>query len=472
MSAVEGEADGGSAGAGDPHGEAVQPGQDRGQVVAVEQELLEQRAQLPHRRGRLDPVAHHVADHHGRASGKRDRVVPVPARGLLGARNKVVGRDPEPGEHRQPGRQQAALQGEQYLVAHPAVPGPFAARPAAVPARRRPGDVGELGRDAADAAVGPAQRQQRDVEVPLAEHALSRAVDQDAPSGGGERLPRGVDLVAEREQPLAGELGQDVAGRAAEDAGPVPEEGAGGPIRPGDDVVGPVVDDHRDRELLDGAGQAQRVRGRHGVRRPLIGCAPVTALGHEPLQGFGCAKSTGPITKDTVVRGCRICRDRCGYAPPVGRPSRTKIGATLLAGVLAAALGGCGAGQQAQTANQVPASGGAAAQVGSIQVRDAHIAWTGPVPAGTAYETGADAPLQVTIVNDSTTTVADPAAADRLVAVSSPVATSGRIVGDATITDGQVLTAGYDMPVASVTVPGTRTVEIALSGSPSRSGPG
>lgn len=132
--------------------------------------------------------------------------------------------------------------------------------------------------------------------------------------------------------------------------------------------------------------------------------------------------------------------------------------------MLGAALSGCGAGQQAQTANQVPASGGAAGQVGSIQVRDAHIAWTGPVPGGTAYRTGTDAPLQVTIVNDSTTTVADPAAADRLVAVSSPVATSGRITGDASIADGGVLTAGYDRPVASVTVPGTRTVDIALVG--------
>ncbi|WP_226369814.1 hypothetical protein [Pseudonocardia oceani] len=50
--------------------------------------------------------------------------------------------------------------------------------------------------------------------------------------------------------------------------------------------------------------------------------------------------------------------------------------------------------------------------------------------------------------------------ADRLVAVSSPIATSGRIVGDAAIPDGQVLVAGYPAIIGTgsepAVVPGER----------------
>src|SRR4051812_883357 len=73
-----------------------------------------------------------------------------------------------------------------------------------------------------------------------------------------------------------------------------------------------------------------------------------------------------------------------------------------VAAALSVALTGCGAGQQAQTSNQVPASGGAAGSVDTIQVRDAHFMWNGPVPAGSVYQPGEDAPLQVTIVNNAT----------------------------------------------------------------------
>jgi hypothetical protein len=146
----------------------------------------------------------------------------------------------------------------------------------------------------------------------------------------------------------------------------------------------------------------------------------------------------------------------------VGVMARIWLGIATLA--LATVLSGCGAGQQTQTANQVPASGGAAGSVGSIQVRDAHFQWNGPVPAGAVYRPGDDAPLQVTIVNNATSILPDGFTPDRLVAVSSPVATSGRIVGDARIPDGQVLTAGYDQPLAAVVLPGTREVEITLVG--------
>ena len=93
-----------------------------------------------------------------------------------------------------------------------------------------------------------------------------------------------------------------------------------------------------------------------------------------------------------------------------------------------------------------------------MQVRDLQFTWSDPVPGDEVYSPGEDAPLQVTIVNTRT----GRSDGDQLVAVSSPVAASGRIVGDATIPDGQVLAAGYDQPVASIVTEGTREVVIAL----------
>ncbi|QJY47763.1 copper chaperone PCu(A)C [Pseudonocardia broussonetiae] len=92
-------------------------------------------------------------------------------------------------------------------------------------------------------------------------------------------------------------------------------------------------------------------------------------------------------------------------------------------------------------------------------MRDAQIAWSGEVPGDEVYAVGEDAPLQLTIVN---TTDAGLDGSDTLVSLSSPIASSGRIVGNATIPDGQVLAAGYDQPVASIVTEGTREVELAL----------
>lgn len=139
-----------------------------------------------------------------------------------------------------------------------------------------------------------------------------------------------------------------------------------------------------------------------------------------------------------------------------------------LGAVCAVGLAGCGAGQQATTSDEPTSAPGSTGSVGPIVVRDAQFVWSDPVLTDAVYQPGADVPLQVTIVNQKT---AGPGA-DRLVAVSSPVATSGRIVGDARIPDGQVLAAGYDQPVASVVMEGTRPIDIALVGltTPIRSG--
>ncbi len=117
----------------------------------------------------------------------------------------------------------------------------------------------------------------------------------------------------------------------------------------------------------------------------------------------------------------------------------------------------CGAGQRAQTADQITGTGGAYGQTGDISVLDAQFVFDGPIAGDEVYRPGADAPLQLTIVNAG-------AADDRFVGVSSPVAASARITGDPRIPGGQALTAGYVEPVASVETRNARAIEITLVG--------
>jgi hypothetical protein len=141
--------------------------------------------------------------------------------------------------------------------------------------------------------------------------------------------------------------------------------------------------------------------------------------------------------------------------------TRSRAGLAAAAVAVAALLAGCGAGQEAATSQQVTATGGVGGRVGSILLRDVQFVFEGPVPGATVYEPGDDAALQLTIVNETTPGSGD---GDRLVAVSSPIATSGRITGDARVPDGQTLTAGYDEPLSSITVPSAEAVEVALLG--------
>lgn len=132
-----------------------------------------------------------------------------------------------------------------------------------------------------------------------------------------------------------------------------------------------------------------------------------------------------------------------------------------LGAVLVAGAAGCGAGQVAGTAEQVTSSPGTVGEVGQVQVRDLQFVWSDPVVGDEVYAVGADVPLQVTIINEDD---AGLGGADRLVAVSSPIATSGLVVGDATLSDGQQLVAGYDGPVSSISREGAREVDIVLEG--------
>jgi len=118
---------------------------------------------------------------------------------------------------------------------------------------------------------------------------------------------------------------------------------------------------------------------------------------------------------------------------------------------LIAALAGCSGDNI-----QVTTTGGVGGRVGDIVVRDALFTFDGPTAGDTVYQPGDDAALQLTIVNEGDR-------ADRLLRVTSPIARSGTITGDATIPGHQVLTAGYPAPVASATPPGTDAVQIVLT---------
>lgn len=108
-------------------------------------------------------------------------------------------------------------------------------------------------------------------------------------------------------------------------------------------------------------------------------------------------------------------------------------GAALVVGAMAAALAltGCGAGQLAQTSEQVASVDGANAMVGAISIRDAVIQFSAP-QGSSVYPIGGSAPLQMTIVNAG-------AEADRLVSGTSPIASSVQISGQTEIPAGRSL---------------------------------
>ncbi len=87
-------------------------------------------------------------------------------------------------------------------------------------------------------------------------------------------------------------------------------------------------------------------------------------------------------------------------------------------------------------------------------VRDAQIIFAGPIAGDTVYQPGDDAALKLTIVNEGDR-------ADRLVRVTSPIASSVTITGDTWIPGHQVLSVGYPTPPAPR---GTDAVQIVLTG--------
>lgn len=116
------------------------------------------------------------------------------------------------------------------------------------------------------------------------------------------------------------------------------------------------------------------------------------------------------------------------------RPTRAALVAAAAVGAFA--LAGCGAGQIAQTADQVAAVSGANVTVGHIAIRNAEIEYPeAPSRSIAVYRAGTDAPLSMTIVNESDLP-------DRLLSASSPFAGNIRLDGDTTLPPHQALVLG------------------------------
>lgn len=111
------------------------------------------------------------------------------------------------------------------------------------------------------------------------------------------------------------------------------------------------------------------------------------------------------------------------------------------------ALGGCGAGQVAQTAYHANASGGATYNVNGIAIRDAQIAFGENVEGAAVHPRGSSAPLEMHLVNESRQN-------DRLVAASSPVATSVQITGPSDLPAGVAMVVGGELGTGGQTQAG------------------
>ncbi|WP_214364401.1 copper chaperone PCu(A)C [Pseudonocardia sp. H11422] len=133
----------------------------------------------------------------------------------------------------------------------------------------------------------------------------------------------------------------------------------------------------------------------------------------------------------------------------------SRLPALVLA--LLVVLTGCGAGQKARSSVQYAGSGGAEGEVGRILLRDAQIQFPGSVEGDAVYLPGQDAALRLTIINEGER-------ADRLVRVSSPVATGATVVGETALPPGRAVTAGMDGPIADLELANEAQIEVVLTG--------
>ena len=141
---------------------------------------------------------------------------------------------------------------------------------------------------------------------------------------------------------------------------------------------------------------------------------------------------------------------RPGRRPAPRGARRGPVRVIVVGAVVGMALAGCGAGQIAQTAYQANASGGATVTLNGIAVRDAQIAYGGPVEAENVYSVGESAPVDMYIVNQSPTN-------DRLLSATSPVAASVEVSGQTDLPASLLMivggsaagTAGQTQPGAS-----------------------
>lgn len=120
-------------------------------------------------------------------------------------------------------------------------------------------------------------------------------------------------------------------------------------------------------------------------------------------------------------------------------------------------LGGCAAGQQAQTVQQTPSIDGVQADAGNIAIRAAGIA---APESGTSYAKGSTAQLRMVIINRADQP-------DKLVSVSSTAASGAQLSGAAA---GGSSASGGSPSASSSSVSATATPSTSASASGSSSG--
>lgn len=129
---------------------------------------------------------------------------------------------------------------------------------------------------------------------------------------------------------------------------------------------------------------------------------------------------------------------RLGSRPAARAATHSRVALVAVAVASTVVLGGCAAGQVAQTAYQANSATGATVTVNNIAIRDAQIAF--PVAAEGAqtaavYRAGGTAPVEMHIINQGTQ-------ADRLVSASSPVAASVTVSGQTDLPGGTEMVVG------------------------------
>ena len=141
---------------------------------------------------------------------------------------------------------------------------------------------------------------------------------------------------------------------------------------------------------------------------------------------------------------------------------RSRVAVAALAAAGATLLAGCHAGQQAQTAEQIPTIDGNYAQVGDLALRDVKIEY----PETGSWRQGGDARVEMVVVNQAR-------ASDALVSVRSEVADGAELspaAGGATPSAGASEPSGSPTGTDSATGTATPSESPSETASPSGSG--
>jgi copper(I)-binding protein len=142
---------------------------------------------------------------------------------------------------------------------------------------------------------------------------------------------------------------------------------------------------------------------------------------------------------------------RPGSRPAARAATHSRVFLVAVTVASTVALGGCAAGQVAQTAYQANSATGATVTANGIAIRDAQIAFPeATVGAQTAavYRAGGTAPVEMHVINQSTQ-------ADRLVSASSPVAGSVTVGGQTDLPAGTVMVVGSPSSAGGQSAPGS-----------------